>query len=313
MNDHLQLLKHCKASWIYPIYVPSYNRAGDAPLLDILAKASSSIQRKVHVIVRNEQREAYQAAYPWAKVISHRGPYGVGPARARALRDAELRGHERIVMIDDDVVHISLMEMTVNENGKPHTRRWSEKLAGQPTEEHLPRALAVACHLADRVFEIETEASYGSGRQGLFSGDVDTSVGAIMDKGGFPACLLFFDMARFSWRECPEPFRLHGEDLSMFLDNLVEGRYAFVLPSVAYDTKNGIESTIPLDPLDAVGRQPDLDAALVEYPTVAGYLRATMRNKAGGVMKIGVHWPQWYKDYQSGPIVVPMQDLLKEK
>lgn len=311
MNSHLKLLKRCKASWIYPIYVPSYNRAGESPLLAILAKATPSIQRRVHIMVRSTEWVDYYKAYPWAHVvIAHDGPYGVGPARAAILNDAEKRHYSRIVMMDDDVVHLSLMEKTINDKGKPHTRRWSEKLAGQPSEVHMARALAVGCYLADQAFALLPDAAYGSGRQGLFSGDVDTDIGAFMDKGGFPACTLFFDLERFTWRDCPDEYRLHGEDLSMFLHTMTEGKGAFVLPTVAYDTKNGIESTIPLDPLDERGRQDDLDAAALVYPEVAGYLRATMRNKSGGIMKIGVHWPQWYKDNECGPTIVPMQDLI---
>lgn len=310
MNDHLKLLKQCKTSWVYPIYVPSYSRAGGAPLLDILAKATPGIRVRVHVVVRAEEADAYRGAYPWAKIISHGSPYGVGRARAAALVDASARNYDRIVMMDDDVVHLSLMEMTVSPEGKTHTRRWSEKLAGQAPEAHLPRSLAVACHLADRVFDVAPDAAYGSARQGLFSGDVDTSVGAFMDKGGFPACVLFFDLSRFTWRKCPEPYRLHGEDLSMFLHTLTRDQQAFVMPSVAYDTKNGIESTIPLDPLDERGRQDDLDAAADIYPDVAEYLRPTMRNKNGGIMKIGVHWPQWYKDTGLQPTIIPMNELI---
>lgn len=310
MNRHLKLLKQCKTSWIYPIYVPSYSRAGAAPLLAILAKAAPSVRKRVHVQVRASEASEYRRAYPWATVVTHRAPYGVGPARAAILRDAEARGYSRIVMLDDDVVHVSLMEKTIRDDGRSHTRRWSEKLAGQPSEDHLPRALAVACYLADQVFALAPTAAYGSGRQGLFSGDVDTDIGAFMDKGGFPACLLFFDLKRFSWRDCPEPYRLHGEDLSMFLHTLSEGQQAFVIPSVAYDTKNGIESTIPLDPLDERGREDDLEAAFDIYPKVAQYLRPTMRNKNGGIMKIGVHWPQWYKDTKSTSTIIPMNDLI---
>lgn len=309
-NDHLKLLKQCKTSWIYPIYVPSYSRAGSASLLETLAKAAPGVQRRVYIVVRATERVAYAEAYPWAHVVSHRGPYGVGPARAAALRHAEQKGWERIVMMDDDVTHLSLMERIINDKGKPHTRRWSEKLAGQPTEDHLPRSLAVACKLADAVFAAQPDAAYGSARQGLFSGDVDTEVGAFMDKGGFPACVIFFDMARFSWRDCPEPYRLHGEDLSMFLHTLTDGKGAFVLPCVAYDTNTRAESTIPLDPLDERGRQDDLDAAADVYPMVAQYLRPTMKNAAGGVMKIGVHWPQWYKDTEMEPTIIPMKYLI---
>jgi len=310
LNSHLQLLRQAKVSWIWPIYVPSYSRAGSATLLDTFAKAPASVQRRVHIMVRREEREAYEQAYPWAKVRTHRGPYGVGPARAAILRDAEQRGHERIVMMDDDVTHLSLMERITRPDGTQHTRRWSEKLADQATQVHLPHSLAVACRMADRVFELQPDAAYGSARQGLFSGDVDTSVGAFMDKGGFPACVIFFDMARFSWRECPEPYRLHGEDLSMFLHTLTEGKGAFVIPSVAYDTNTRLDSTIPLDPLDERGRQDDLDAAAEVYPQVAHYLRATMRNKAGGIMKIGVHWPQWYRETELQPTIIPMQELI---
>lgn len=312
MNAHLRLFRTAKSSWIYPIYVPSYNRAGDAPLLDLLAKAPRAVQRKVHIVARRTQALSYERAYPWATVVQHSGPYGVGPARAAALRHADQAAHRRIVMIDDDVVHISLMERITQDSGKPHTRRFSEKLAGMLSEAHLPRSLAAGCYLADRAFKRLSEAAYGSGRQGLFSGDVDPTVGAFMDKGGFPACLLFFDMDRFTWRECPAPYREHGEDLSMFLHTLTRDQGAFVLPTVAYDTKNGIESTIPLDPLDERGRQDDLDAAADIYPDVAPYLRATYRNKKGGVMKIGVHWPDWYKDTGLTATIVPMQDLLKE-
>ncbi|QKN87805.1 glycosyltransferase [Microbacterium phage Nebulous] len=309
-NDHLRLLRQCKTSWIYPIYVPSYSRAGSATLLDTLAKASPGVRRRVHVMVRTSEASEYRRAYPWATVCTHSGPYGVGPARAAILREASFRGHRRIVMMDDDVTHLSLMERIINDKGKPHTRRWSEKLAGQATEDHLPRSLAVACRMADRVFELEPDAAYGSARQGLFSGDVDTSILATMDKGGFPACVIFFDLDRFSWRKCPEPYRLHGEDLSMFLHTLTEGQAAFLLPSVAYDTNTRLDSTIPLDPLDERGRQDDLDAAADVYPSVAQYLRPTMKNKAGGVMKIGVHWPQWYKDTDLQPTIIPMKELI---
>lgn len=311
MNDHMVLLKKCKVSWIYPIYVPSYNRAGSAPLLEILAKASRSVQKRVHVVVRDSERAAYRRAYPWATICAHGGPYGVGTARAAALREASFRGHRRIMMIDDDVSHLNLMEMITREDGTPHTRRYSNVKSGMPIHDHIPRSMAVVCHMADQVFDMMPDAAYGSCRQGLFSNVVDTSIGAILDKGGFPACTLFFDLDRFTWRKCPEPYRLHGEDLSMFLHTLSEGKQAFIMPGVAYDTKVGIETTIPLDPLDERGRQDDLDAAQRLYPSVAKYLRPTLKNKLGGVMKIGVAWPQWYKDTGNQPVVITMKELLQ--
>ncbi|AZV01751.1 glycosyltransferase [Microbacterium phage Schubert] len=311
-NLHIPLLRSVKSSWMYPIYVPSYNRAGKAPLLEMLKDAPTSIKSRVHIVVRDTEANDYQTTYPWATIVKQRAPYGIGPARMVCLKDADRRGHKRIVMLDDDIIHVSLLERIQREDGMFHTRRYSAKVSGIAEPMLLVRSLAVGCKMAEQVFRLEPEASYGAARNALFSGGVDTSVGATLNKGSFPACVMFFHMRRFRMRRMPKPYQYHGEDLAMFLETISQGKRAFTLPGVAYDQHGSIETTIPLDPQDAVARTPDLEAAEHEYPKVFPFLRAAVKNKAGGIMRIGVNWKSWYKATSTEPVEIPLSDIINK-
>jgi hypothetical protein len=175
----------------------------------------------------------------------------------------------------------------------------------------LVRSLAVGCKLAAGVFSAEPKAAYGAARNALFSGDVDPSVGATMNKGSFPACVMFFDVHRFTLRKMPKPYHHHGEDLAMFLDTMTRDQLAFTLPGVAYDQHGSIETTIPLDPQDEVGR-PHLQTTDKYYPYVHPFLRVSMKNQLGGVMRIGVNWSRWYKETGTEPVEIPLTTIIKE-
>lgn len=310
MNEHIGLLRKSKSSWLYPIYVPSAHRAGEAPLLEMLHKSPEAVQRKVHIVVLPSERKQYQHAYPWAKIVVERTK-GIGPARMRALLDADERGYRYITVLDDDIIHVSLLERHRQDSGKWHTRRFSQKVSGIPEPLLLVRSLAVACKLAGVLFEKLPAISYGAARNALFSGDVETSVGAVINKGSFPACVMFFDTKRFQMREMPKAYQYHGEDLAMFLDALTNDQYPFTLPGVAYDQHGGIQTTIPLDPLDKVGR-PHLQTTPEDYPKIHPYLRVSMKNKLGGTMRIGMNWKAWYRDTYTEPVDIPLADILEE-
>lgn len=307
MNEHLALLRKSKTSWVYPIYVPSYNRAGSAPLLEMLRKAPGRIQDRVYIVVRPAQIRKYQRAYPWATIVPEATP-GIGPARMRCLIDADERGFQNIVVLDDDIIHVSLLE---RQEEKQHTRRYSSKVSGIAEPLLLLRSLAVGCKLAGVLFEHVPGLAYGAARNALFSGDVDPSVAATINKGSFPACVMFFDVDRFTMRKMPKPFQYHGEDLAMFLDTFEKGQRSFTLPGVAYDQHGAIETTIPLDPQDEVGR-PHLNDTEKYYPTMHPFLRVSMKNKLGGVMRIGVNWSRWYKATETAPTDVPLALIMEE-
>lgn len=310
MNEHIALLRRSKTSWLYPIYVPSYNRAGSAPLLEMLRKAPGRVQDRVYIVVRPSQIRKYQRAYPWAAIVPETTP-GIGPARMRALIDADERGFQNIVVLDDDIIHVSLLEQTTRPDGKKHTRRYSAKVADIAEPTLLLRSLAVGCKLATGLFRYHTEAAYGAARNALFSGDVDPAVGATLNKGSFPACVMFFDVDRFTMRQMPKPYHFHGEDLAMFLDTMTAGQDSFTLPGVAYDQHGSIATTIPLDPQGEVGR-PHLETTGRFYPQIHPFLRVSMKNKLGGVMRIGVNWSQWYKSTGTQPIEIPLTTIIKE-
>lgn len=309
-NAHISLLRQAKAKWMYPIYVPSYSRAGSAPLLEMLHGAKKVIQNKVHIVVRPKERAAYQRAYPWAVVVSESIP-GIGPARMRCLIDADNRGYKNIVVLDDDIIHVSLLEQNEKPDGKQHTRRYSAKVSGIAEPSLLVLSLAVACKMSTALFETMPDVSYGAARNALFSGDVDTSIGATLNKGSFPACVMFFNVELFKMRTMPKPYHFHGEDLAMFLDNLSDRQRSFTLPGVAYDQHGSIETTIPLDPLSEVGR-PHLNTTEGFYPELHPYLRVSMKNKLGGVMRIGVNWSRWYKATRTEPVEILLDDIIKE-
>lgn len=308
-NEHIGLLHVAKTSWLYPIYVPTYNRAGKAVFLNTMAEAPDSVQRRITLVVRKEQADDYRSAYPWAKQTIVKKP-GLGAARMQAVRHARSRGLKRIVQIDDDIRSVSLLERLPREGKSDHTRRHSHLVSGRSRADNYVRSLAVACQMAEAAFAAEPLAALGHPRNGLFSGDVDTSVGAIYDKGGFPCAVIFYDLDRLELEELPKEFHMHGEDLGTTLHLLSVGQTWFTLPAVAQDADTGIETTIPLDPQSAEARQPDLDNAFKVFPKIAPYLRATYRNAVGGIMKIGVHWPQWYAATGIEPTELTMTEVV---
>jgi len=315
MNEHIPLLRVAKPSWIYPLYVPTYNRPGTALFLNTMRDAPSSVQVRIHIVVRKEQADAYTIAYPWAKQVIVTKP-GLGAARMRAVRHARSRGYSRIIQIDDDIRSVSLLERLPREGKTDHTRRHSFGVSGRTRVDNYVRSLAVACQMAESAFDAEPLAALGHPRNGLFSGDVDTTVGATYHKGGFPCAVIFYDLDRLDLEELPPEFHMHGEDLGTTLHLLSSGQTWFTLPAVAQDADTSIETTIPIDPQSPTARQPDLDNAFKVYPEIAPYLRPTLKNKVGGIMKIGVQWPQWYlaKGIQSRE--VSMHDIvtrIKEK
>lgn len=311
MNEHISLLSEVKASWLYPVYVPSYSRAGRAPFLELMREVSPKAQAKVHIVVRPEEVRAYRQSYPWATVVAEKTP-GIGPARMRCLIDAEERGYKRIVVVDDDIERITLLQRLEREGKPAHAQRYSSSLAGVVKSKLNVLSLAAACRMADGVFKLRPEAAYGAARNALFSGPVaDPRIGAMLHKQSFPACVMFLDVKRFTMRKMPKPFHFHGEDLAMFLDTLEKEQRAFQLPAVAYDQASWIDTTIPLDPLDEVGR-PHLQDTPRYYPNIHPFLRVSMKNKLGGVMRIGVNWKRLYKATNTGPDIIPMTELLEQ-
>lgn len=320
MTDELIELLHGAdpEEWMYPIYVPSYSRAGTAPLLNLLARAPEYIQEKVYVVVRRSELQSYGKAYPWATLVPQQAVSGIGPARMDAVGDADTRGFDRIVMMDDDITKVGLLEdRTIRtSNGTlmspVKSGRYSSKNTPWEPWEFTLQCLALGCKMADAVFEIAQDVSYGSTRSAFMSHAEDVSVTATLDKGGFPLCVLFIDVHRFTMREMPRPFRFEGEDLAMYLDSYDEGYSTFLFNNLVFDDDRGIPSTIPFSGDNEVDRTGNLIDAQRRYVRLAPYLRVTNTNpETGAVKRITVDWRKYHKDHGTTPTTILTEDVVR--
>lgn len=298
--------------WLYPIYVPSHNRAGTAPLLNLLAQAPEFIQERVYIVVRAAQVKAYRRAYPWADVVVQRGSKGIGPARMVCLEHADSMGFPRIVMMDDDITKVGVLEdRGRNEAGHPKSGRFSHRNTPWESWEFTLHCLALGCKMADAVFYHAQGVAYGSTRSAFMSSDVDVSQTATIEARGFPLCVLFIDLQRFSMRDMPEEFQWEGEDLAMFCEAFEQGYTTFLFNTLIFDDDRNLTTTIPFSGDGEIDRTANLEDAQELYDVLGPYLKVTNQNPdTGAVRRIGVDWRRWHKQRGTNPTHILTGDVI---
>lgn len=312
MNDLIKQLG--KENRLYPIYVPSHGRAGTAPFLNLMAKAPKAVQQLVHVVVRASEATEYQRVYPWFKVVKQRGPKGIGPARMVCLQDADQRGFKRIAMLDDDITKIGLLEdRGPSEDGKGRkSGRYSIKNTSWQPWEYTLLGLSLGCSMADAVFALDSGVAYGSTRSAFMSNSEDVRITATIDKGGFPLCVLFIDLERFTMRDMPKAFQWEGEDLAMYLQAYDDGYSTFIFNNLIFDDDRAIASTIPFSGDGEVDRSGNLRDAERRYKRLGPYLKVTNRNKeTGAIKRISVDWRAVYGEHGVKPRFIRTKDVVK--
>lgn len=313
MTDIIELLYQTDPDeWMYPIYVPSYQRAGTAPILNLLAKGPEYIQEKVYVVTRRSQMREYAQAYPWATIVPQGQRPGIGPARMDCVGHADEMGFERIVMLDDDITRIGFLEdRGVGPTGRPKSGRYSHKNTPWEAWEFTLHCLAFGCKMADAVFYHAEDVAYGSTRSAFMSSDVDVSQTATIGARGFPLCVLFIDVSRFTMRYMPKPFQYEGEDLAMFMDAYENGYSTFLFNTLVFDDDRGLETTIPFSGDGEVDRMGNLMDAQAMYKVLGPYLRITNMNKdTGAVKRIGVDWRRYHHDHGTAATHVLTGDVV---
>lgn len=296
--------------WLYPLYVPSYSRAGTAPLLNLLAQAPEFVQERVYIVCRASESKAYRRAYPWAEIVEQRVPWGIGPARMMAVGHADEQGFERIVMLDDDITKVGLLEDR-SVDGHIKSGRYSSKNTPWEPWEFTLQCLALGCRMADAVFYHAADVAYGSTRSAFMSHAEDVNVTATIDKGGFPLCVLFIDVTRFTMRHMPKAFQYEGEDLAMYLDTYENGWSTFLFNTLVFDDDRGIASTIPFSGDGEVDRTGNLLDAEARYKKLGPYLKVTNQNPAtGAVKRITVDWRRFHKDNGTEPTHILTGDVV---
>ncbi|QKY80342.1 glycosyltransferase [Microbacterium phage Mercedes] len=297
--------------WLYPIYVPTHKRAGLSPLLNLLSDAPKYVQRKVFIVCRASESKAYRNAYPWATIVEQRVPWGIGPGRMVCLQDADQRGFKRIVMLDDDITRVAMLEdRGTTPDGTPKSGRHSFINFASRLEATL-KSLAFGCKMADAVFYHAEDVAYGSTRSGFMSSYVDVSVTAVIEARGFPLCVLFIDLDRFTMRHMPNEFRYEGEDLAMFLDAYEQGKSAFLFDTLVFDDDRKLATTIPFSGDGEIDRTKNLQDADEMYQVLGPYLKVTNANKeTGAIKRIGVDWRRWHANRGTGPTHVMTGDVV---
>ena len=300
-----------KFSDLMNIFVPSYNRSGIAPLLNMMTDAHPRIQQKIHVIVREDQLQDYRDTYPHMKILTViDGEAGVGPAKMSCLTRADELGYDRIIMMDDDITHVSVLQSIINSSGNRHSQRYSPRKSGIPEPMTTIRALTVTSIIADRVMDSDDRIAYGGIRNALFSGGVDTSESVLINQSSFPSCVMIFDLGRFKTRQLPSEYQFYGEDIAMWMENYSHDHDQFIIQTVAYDQSSNLETTVPLDPEDEEGRRIDMDNARVVYPDLYPFLRESYLNSNGGVKRIGIRWDRLNKETGREKRKIRTEDLL---
>lgn len=306
------LMEADPGEWMYPIYVPSYKRAGVSPLLNLLAKAPEYIQEKVYITCRAFESKVYRRAYPWATIVEQRVPWGIGPARMVCLQDADKRGFSRIVMLDDDITRVGILEdRGISAKGRPQSGRYSHRNTPWEAWEFTLHCLAFGCKMADAVFYHAEDVAYGSTRSAFMSSEVDVSQTATIGARGFPLCVLFINTKRFTMRRMPAAFQYEGEDLAMFLHAYEEGKATFLFNSLVFDDDRNLETTIPMSGVGEIDRSANLTNAQKIYRELGPYLRVTNLNKlTGAVKRIGVDWRRYHKEHGTNPTHILEGEVL---
>lgn len=305
-----ELLYETKHEWMYPIYVPSYRRAGKSPLLKLLAQQPAEIRRLVYIVCRASESKAYRQEYPWATIVEQRVPWGIGPARMVCLMHADMMKFTRIVMMDDDITRVQLLEDRSTPD-KIKSGRFSRDNTDMGPVEFFGRNLELGCKMADAVFHLARDVAYGSTRSAFMSSDVDVSETATIDARGFPLCVLFINTKRFTMRRMPAAFQYEGEDLAMFLHAYEEGKATFLFNSLVFDDDRNLETTIPMSGVGEIDRSANLMNAQKIYRELGPYLRVTNMNKlTGAVKRIGVDWRKYHKERGTNPTHILEGEVL---
>lgn len=227
----------------YPIWVISYNRAGEAPTLEKMKSWGDT--DGIYVLVRESQRATYEAAYPTLTIVTAPDEEisNCGSARWAAAEIAYgVYEQDRVIMMDDDVLAIRAMYAGTfirgKNIGKPCTRHSNvPDLAELPDLEE--RVLSGITDVAGQVFEKHPKALLGGViKQHMSFDERNHQTAYILNGGVTPRQITIWALDRMMERGVKldtDLFGVHGEDLGLVAEVLQRGGDCFALTSFAYE------------------------------------------------------------------------------
>lgn len=298
----------------YPLWVISYNRAGEAPFLNTVQRSWERTD-DVYVVVHESQRAEYRRCYPQFTVLTlPDSARGVGRARWGAVKLAETLGEPVISMFDDDVLALRFLF-------ESHFQRGAN--AGKPCSGHSARRdTDVLPDLEERVV-----GGFHNVAQVAMRDHPDTVIGGmikqhmsfavknhqlqyIVNGGVTPRQAMVWNIERMAEKGIElnlEHFGIHGDDIGLVAQALAAGADSFAVPSFTYDhwpESVNIEKSV----IRNIGNKREMHAleweALQQYP-VKDYLR-TKRSIIDGSYEWGdINWASCAKKRGRPIIRVP--------
>lgn len=233
-----------------PVYIVSHQRADRLRTLDTIP----ALRGIATVVVSASERQAYrQALGPDVAMLSIPDTYrghtgGLGRARQFCLDYAELEGQRNIIILDDDLLLLTLLYHI----GDNKVSRASKKHIGA---EKLPTfhfgLLNLVAQLALEAFEANPEAVIASPQCNNANRTIRSSeLRWALNQGGPPSQIQVWDVER--WTEmCGvidlERFNYHGEDISIAVQVVTAGGSVVDIPAVVgnwsdYETESVIRN-----------------------------------------------------------------------
>lgn len=229
-------------STVLPIWLISYNRAGTAPFLELMARWDD--QSAINVVVRSSQWREYRQAYPGMTIhgLPDEEISNCGSARWGAADLAYMLGHDEVIMADDDVLAVRfLYEGTIGRG--PNTGKPSSSHSGKAEERDVPdfqlRVLTLASQVAATAFQDDPRlVQLGLIKQHMSFDPRNQATMYQVNGGVTPRQLMVWNLARMrdaGVRLDLDAFGVHGEDIGLAATILAAGLNCGSIPSFVYD------------------------------------------------------------------------------
>jgi hypothetical protein len=302
---------------MYHVYIISYNRMDGWPTYKSLAYMDPIIRRrKVHLVVEEDQRHAYEARYLDVNIIgippNHRdAPRSSGRARQAAMDFALAAGHYRIIMLDDDLLHMRYLYAASQRNGTPKS---GYCLAPDYQRDPLlvQHLLTLFSRTANDVFDKHPEVLLGSGRKQQMSQNVfNHQTKYAINRGMTPRQFMAHNVAGLAEANISLDlpwFGPHGEDIGLVAQVLDAGYSVFHAPTFVYDVW-AEDVNIRRSVIRNIDTAPALHqlewGGLHRYDIGYHYLKSTTSILDGSYEWGEVDWRAYHRFMGTNPVVVP--------
>ena len=216
-----------------PVYIISHKRSANLPTLSSIP----ALRSRATVVVAHSEEDDYRAALPDVDVaVIPEGfgghDIGIGRAKQYCLEMADMLGQDTIVMLDDDLVRLSILF----DKGEGKVSHAFKSFVGDRIDDYQSGLLVLMAALAQEAFDAHPEAIIASAQ----CNNSNRSIGSSekrweLNRGGNPSQMTVWRVDRFT-EMCGEmdlvDFNYHGEDIALVEQIIHAGGSVVHVPSI---------------------------------------------------------------------------------